>query len=387
MILLTDLDLKNKKVVIREDFNVPMQNGAITSDARIRAALPTIQYALAQGAAVILLSHFGRPKAGVYDPAYSLAPVAERLAALLGQPVPLVKNYLTGITCEFGDVVLCENVRFQSGEKNNEPELAKQFAALGDIYVMDAFAVAHRKEASTEGALHAAKIACAGPLLIKELEALNQALTHPKKPLLALVAGSKVSTKLALLENISDQADVLIVGGGILNTFILAAGFSIGKSLCESDLVPLAKRIQEKMQNRGASIPLPIDVVVSDHISAEAKPTIKHLPDVQAHEMIVDIGPETAKAWAKIIAQAKTIVWNGPVGVFEYPSFAEGTRVIAEAIAASPAFSLAGGGDTLAAIEQFGVGNQISYISTGGGAFLEYLEGKPLPAVTALNMG
>lgn len=385
MLLLTKLDLKNKTVVIREDFNVPMQNGRITSDARIQAALPTIQYALTQGAAVILLSHLGRPKAGIIDPAYSLTPIAERLSKLLGQPVSLVKNYLTGVSCKPGDVILCENIRFQPGEKNNDPELAKQLAALGDIYVMDAFAVAHRKEASTEGAVRAAKTACAGPLLVKELEALDKALMNPSKPLLALVAGSKVSTKLALLEHISDQADVLIVGGGILNTFILAAGFSIGTSLCEPDLAPLAKHIQEKMHQRGASIPLPIDVVVSDHISAEAKPTIKHLPDVQAHEMIVDIGPETAKAWAKMITQAKTIVWNGPVGVFEHPPFAEGTRAIAEAIAHSQAFSIAGGGDTLAAIEQFGVGAKISYISTGGGAFLKYLEGNPLPAVAALT--
>ena len=384
MLHLTDLALKNKKVVIREDFNVPIQEGMITSIARIQAALPTIRYALEQGAAVILLSHLGRPKAGVYDATYSLAPVAECLSQLLGFPVPCITNYLDGVSCAPGEVVLCENVRFNLGEQTNDPKLAKQLAGLGDIYVMDAFAVAHRKEASTEGALHAAKTACAGPLLRKELDALARVLAAPEKPLLALVAGSKVSTKLTLLEHISDQADMLIVGGGILNTFILAAGFCIGNSLAEPSLIATAQRITEKMQQRNASIPLPIDVIVATQCSADAKATIKLLTEVQANEMILDIGPETAATWAKLIRQAKTIVWNGPVGVFEYPPFASGTEAIAKAIAASPAFSIAGGGDTLAAIEKFAIADKISYISTGGGAFLECLEGKVLPAVAAL---
>lgn len=385
MLHLTNLTLKNKKVVIREDFNVPLQDGVITSDARIQAALPTIRYALAQGAAVILLSHLGRPKAGEYDASYSLAPVAQHLSQLLSCPVPCIKNYLQGVACAPGEVVLCENVRFNAGEKTNDPQLAKQLAALGDIYVMDAFAVAHRKEASTEGVLHYANIACAGPLLIKELEALAHVLAAPEKPLLALVAGSKVSTKLALLEHISDQADILIVGGGILNTFILAAGFCIGNSLAEPSLVATAQRIAEKMQQRNATIPLPIDVIVANQCSADAKATLKLLTAVNADDMILDIGPQTAAAWAKLIAQAKTIVWNGPVGVFEYAPFAFGTQAIAQAIATSQAFSIAGGGDTLAAIEKFSVADKISYISTGGGAFLECLEGKVLPAVAALQ--
>ncbi len=385
MLRLTDLDLQNKTVVIREDFNVPLINGVIRSDARIHAALATIKFAQEKGAGIILLSHLGKPKEGEFTAKYSLAPVAERLSQLLNQPVTLVNEYLQGLSVKPGDIMLCENVRFNLGENANNLELAKQLATLGDIYVMDAFACAHRAHASTEGVLHHAKIACAGPLLIAELEALAKALAQPEKPLLAIVAGSKVSSKLGLLENIANKADLLIVGGGILNTFILAAGFSVGSSLCEPDLVPIAKRVFEKMQQRGAHIPLPIDVVVADQFSSEAPATIKDLRDIASHEMILDIGPKTICAWMELILQAKTIVWNGPIGVFEFPNFAKGTEAIAQAIAQSSAFSIAGGGDTLAAIEQFGVESKISYISTGGGAFLEYLEGKILPSIAALS--
>jgi phosphoglycerate kinase len=380
MLILEKLDLKNKRVVIREDFNVPMQEGHITSDARILAAIPTIRMALSKGAAVILLSHLGRPKEGSVEESLSLAPVAVRLSELLQQPVRFVKDYLTGINIQPGEVVLCENVRFNPGEKANDPVLAQKLAALGDMYVMDAFGTAHRAEASTEGALRAAKVACAGPLLYSEVEAIQKALSQPKRPLLAIVAGSKVSTKLALLENIAERADQLLVGGGILNTFILAAGFSIGKSLCEAELVPTAKRIAEKV-----NIPLPEDVVVADRFAADATASIKRLNEVSADDMILDIGPKTATAWSEKISQAGTIVWNGPVGVFEMPAFSQGTAAIARAIADSHAFSIAGGGDTLAAIEQFNVAKGISYISTGGGAFLECLEGKILPAVAALS--
>lgn len=380
MRILQNIDLKNKRVVIREDFNVPMQDGRITSDARILAALPTIQLVLEKGAAVILLSHLGRPKEGVVDESLSLAPVATRLTELLGCPVRLVKQYLSGVDVQPGEVVLCENVRFNLGEKANDPGLSKQLAALADVYVMDAFGTAHRAEASTEGAIHFAQVACAGPLLYAEVEAIQKALANPARPLLAIVAGSKVSTKLALLENIAKQADQLLVGGGILNTFILAAGYSVGKSLCEPDLIETAKRISGKIE-----IPLPEDVVVADRFAADARVSIKPLSEVAADEMILDIGPKTAAAWAEKVQAAGTVVWNGPVGVFELAPFAKGTEVIAHAIADSKAFSIAGGGDTLAAIEQFGVAKGVSYISTGGGAFLECLEGKILPAVAALE--
>ena len=316
MLTLSSLDLHGKTVVIREDFNVPLHEGKITSDARLQAALPTLKVALAKGAAVILLSHLGRPEEGKFDASLSLAPVAARLSELLHQPVPLHKHYLQGLTIAPGEIVLCENVRFNLGEKANDAALAQKLAALGEVYVMDAFGTAHRAEASTEGALHFAKIACAGPLLTAELSAIEKALAHSKKPLLAIVAGSKVSTKLALLENIADKADQLMVGGGILNTFILAQGFSVGKSLCEPDLVPIAKRILEKMHARGADIPMPTDVVVAHQLSADATATVKRLYEVTAEEMILDIGPRTAEAWGKLVHQAKTIVWNGPVGVF-----------------------------------------------------------------------
>ena len=385
MLYMHDLDLKNKRVVIREDLNVPLKDGVITSHARITAALPTIREALKKGAAVIILSHLGRPTEGVIDESLSLAPVAAELSQQLGRPVPLIKNYLEGVDVQPGQAVLCENVRFNVGEKKNDSALAKKLAALGDVFVMDAFGTAHRAEASTEGALHYAPIACAGPLLAAELKALSQALAHPEKPLLAIVGGSKISTKLALLENITDKADQLMVGGGILNTFILAAGYAVGKSLCEADLVTTAQKIMQKMKARNAEVPLPVDVVVATEFSTNATPITKSISEIFPDEMILDIGPQTAKAWAALIHQAKTIVWNGPVGVFEIPAFAQGTDVLAHAIADSSAFSIAGGGDTLAAIEQSNVSEKISYISTGGGAFLECLEGKELPAVKALG--
>lgn len=380
-----DLNIAGQCVAIREDLNVPLKDGVITSDARIQAALPTIRMALAKGAGVILLSHLGRPQEGEPSAELSLQPVAERLTQLLAQPVRLIKDWRQGVEVKPGEVVLCENVRFETGEKKNSPELAKQIAALADVYVMDAFGTAHRAEASTEGAIHYAKIACAGPLLMTELNAIQQAIANPKRPLLAIVGGSKVSTKLLLLQSICAIADSVLVGGGILNTFMAAAGLPIGKSLYEADLVAEAKNIQTAMRARGAEIPLPVDVVVADRFAVDAQATVKVVQDVSADDMILDIGPKTAQAWAERIQQAATIVWNGPVGVFEFPAFAKGTEVLAHAIANSAAFSLAGGGDTLAAIEQFGVLDKISYISTGGGAFLECLEGKTLPAVAALE--
>jgi phosphoglycerate kinase len=382
---MTELELKGKRVLIREDLNVPVADGKVTSDARIRAALPTIQQALKAGARVMLVSHLGRPKEGEYDPELSLAPVAERLTALLGVKVPLVKDWIDGVDVEPGSAVLCENVRFLKGEKKDDEALARKMAALCDIYVMDAFGTAHRAEASTHGVGKFAPIACAGPLLAGELEALGRALAHPARPLVAIVAGSKVSTKLTVLESLTKVVDQLIVGGGIANTFIAAAGHKVGKSLYEADLVPEALRLTQAAKSRGGDIPLPTDVVVAQEFSAGAEADVRKVDGVGPDEMILDIGPDTAEMYAKLLKQAGTIVWNGPVGVFEFDQFGEGTRVLAEAIVGSKAFSIAGGGDTLAALDKYGLADRISYVSTGGGAFLEFLEGKTLPAVAMLE--
>ena len=380
-----NLELAGKRVMIREDLNVPVSNGRVTSDARIRAALPTIQLALDKGAAVLLLSHLGRPVEGEADPQFSLQPVADRLAELLGRPVRLQTDWLGGVEIEPGEVVLCENVRFNRGEKKNDEELARSMALLCDVFVMDAFGTAHRAQASTEGIVRHAPIACAGPLLSRELEALHKALLAPERPLLAIVGGSKVSTKLAVLESLLDKVDELIVGGGIANTFIAASGYDVGKSLYEPDLIHDAQRLIKKAHAGGGSIPIPRDVVVAKAFSADAKALVRNVDEVKPDEMILDIGPLTAVEYSRIIAGAGTIIWNGPVGVFEFPNFAAGTRAMAEAIERSSAFSIAGGGDTLAAIDDFGVTDAISYISTGGGAFLEFVEGKTLPAVAALE--
>jgi phosphoglycerate kinase len=382
---MTELDLKGQRVLIREDLNVPVKNGVVTSDARIRASLPTIQAAHAAGARVLLMSHLGRPEEGVYNEEFSLAPVAARIAELLGVKVRFERDWLGGVSCEPGEIVLLENVRFHKGEKKNKDELAKQMAALCDIYVMDAFATAHRAEASTHGVAKFAPVACAGPLLTGELEALEKALGSPKRPLVAIVGGSKVSTKLTVLENLLGKVDQLIVGGGIANTFLAAAGLPIGKSLHEPDMVDIARGLLERSRSSGAGIPLPSDVVVATEFAASAEADVKPATEVSADEMILDIGPDTAERFAAALKGAGTILWNGPVGVFEFDQFGEGTRVIAQAVARSPAFSIAGGGDTIAAIEKYGIGEHISYISTAGGAFLEFLEGKKLPAVEVLE--
>ncbi len=379
-----DLDLRNKRVLIREDLNVPVTDGVITSDARIRASLPTIRLALEAGARVIILSHLGRPAEGKPDAANSLGVVATRLSDLLGRRVPLVTNWLDGVEVAAGEAVLCENVRFNVGEKQDDEALAKRLAALCDIYVMDAFGTAHRAEASTHGVARFAPIACAGPLLAQELSALKTALEKPARPMLAIVAGSKVSTKLTVLESLLAKVDRLIVGGGIANTFLLARGLPIGKSLAEPDMTDIARRLLEHAAAKGIEIPLPTDVVVAKEFSATAEADVKAVADVAADDMILDIGPDTSDRFAKLIETSGTVVWNGPVGVFEFDQFGEGTRGLAQAIARSKAFSLAGGGDTLAAIEKYGVEDGISYISTGGGAFLEFVEGKTLPAVAAL---
>lgn len=382
---MSDLDLSGQRVLIREDLNVPVANGKVTSEQRILAALPTIRAALDQGAAVMVTSHLGRPTEGKFTPEHSLAPVAARLTDLLGRQVPLQRDWVDGVTVAPGELVLLENCRMNVGEKNNDTALAKKYAALCDVFVMDAFGTAHRAQASTHGVIMEAKLACGGPLLMAELDALTRALHQPAHPLLAIVAGSKVSTKLELLGSLLDKVDHLIVGGGIANTFLAARGFAVGKSLFEVDLLDTARDILDKAKARGAQIPLPSDVVVAPTFAADAVATIKSVDAVTDDDMILDIGPETAAAYAAQITAAGTVLWNGPVGVFEFDAFAAGTRAVAEAIATSDAFSIAGGGDTLAAIDKYGVASGVSYISTGGGAFLEFCEGKTLPAVAALE--
>jgi phosphoglycerate kinase len=384
-IRMADLALAGKRVLIREDFNVPIADGEVTSDARLRAAIPTLRHALDAGARVLLMSHLGRPNEGERDPALSLAPVAKALAGLLGRPVRFHADGLDGAIAEPGEAVLLENVRFLKGEKKDDPALAKRMAALCDIFVMDAFGTAHRAEASTHGIALAAPVACAGPLLTGELDALERALENPKRPLVAVVGGSKVSTKLEVLESLIARVDQLVVGGGIANTFLAATGLAVGKSLHEAAMIDVAKRLLAQAKARGVGIPIPTDVVVAHEFAATAKATVRAACDVGAGEMILDIGPETAKVVAGIVAKAGTIIWNGPLGVFEFDAFAAGTKALAEAIAASPAFSIAGGGDTVAAIHKFGIADRISYISTAGGAFLEFLEGKTLPAVAVLE--
>lgn len=377
---MTDLDLQGKRVLIREDLNVPVKDGAVKSDARILASLPTIKLALEKGAAVLVCSHLGRPEEGVYSEEDSLKPVADYLSKALGREVPLIKDYLEGVEVQPGQLVLLENVRFNKGEKKNADELAQKYAALCDIFVMDAFGTAHRAQGSTHGVAKFAKVACAGPLLAAELDALGKALKTPAKPMVAIVAGSKVSTKLDVLTSLADVCDQLIVGGGIANTFLAAAGYNVGKSLHEADLLDTAKAIAAKV-----AVPLPVDVVVAKEFAESAEATVKAVADVADDDMILDIGPKTAAMFGEMLKASQTILWNGPVGVFEFDQFGNGTKVLAQAIAQSPAFSIAGGGDTLAAIDKYGVAEQISYISTGGGAFLEFVEGKVLPAVEVLE--
>jgi phosphoglycerate kinase len=380
MKLMGDLSLAGRTLLIREDLNVPLASGRVASDARIRAALPTIEQALEAGARVILLSHLGRPTEGEFDPALSLEPVAAHLAELLGRPVPLLRNWRDGVELGDGHVAMLENVRFNAGEKADDDELARAYASLCDIFVMDAFGTAHRAQASTHGVARHAPEACAGPLLAAELSALERALAAPARPLVAIVGGSKVSTKLTVLETLAAKVDQLVVGGGIANTFLAAAGHPVGNSLCEHDLLPAAKDLMERTH-----VPLPEDVVTATEFSADAEATVKAVDEVGSHDMILDIGPRSAAAIAELLESAGTILWNGPVGVFEFDAFAGGTRALAEAIAGSDAFSLAGGGDTLAAIDRFAISDRVSYISTGGGAFLEYVEGKTLPAVAMLE--
>ncbi len=384
VIEMASLDLSGKRVLIREDLNVPVSDGEVTSDARIRAALPSINSALEAGAAVMLMSHLGRPTEGVVDSALSLQPVAKHLAKLLGRDVPLLSDWIDGIDIAPGDVVLCENVRFLEGEKACDEVLSKKMAALCDVFVMDAFGTAHRAHASTYGVAEQAAVACAGPLLAAELKALATALDNPARPFVAIVGGSKVSTKLTVLGALADVVDCLIVGGGIANTFIAAAGHDVGKSLYEADMQDIARDLATNSKDR-AAIPVPEDVVVAKEFSADASSQVKSVENVSADDLILDIGPETAQSFADLLASAGTIIWNGPVGVFEFDQFGNGTKVLAEAIAASSAFSVAGGGDTLAAIDKYEVADDISYISTGGGAFLEFVEGKTLPAVAILE--
>jgi len=380
VIKMTNLELAGKRVLIREDFNVPVKDGIVTSDARIRAALPTIKHAVNAGAKVILMSHLGRPTEGMFDSQFSLQPVANQLSELLGFEVKIISDWSAGVELQNGELALLENVRFNPGEKKNDETLAQAYAALCDIFVMDAFGTAHRAQASTHGVAKFAPVACAGPLLAGELDALEKALANPARPLVAIVGGSKVSTKLTVLETLSGKVDQLIVGGGIANTFLAAAGMPVGKSLCEHDLIPNAKSLMAKTY-----IPLPSDVVVGKAFSESAEAILKPAGEVADDDMIFDIGPTTAAQLADILKGAGTIIWNGPVGVFEFDQFGEGTRVIAEAIAASEGFSIAGGGDTLAAVDKYDIADKISYISTGGGAFLEYVEGKVLPAVAVLE--
>lgn len=387
--LLTDLDINNQTLLIREDLNVPMHNGKISSDARITAALPTIVYALKKGAGVVIMSHLGRPDEGHFSPEFSLQPVAELMGKLLGQTVVCVKDWHKGLTVSPGEVVILENVRFNVGEESNDQTLAKQYANLCDIFVMDAFATAHRAQASTAGVARFAKVSCAGPLLMAEVEALTRALEHPVKPMLAIVGGAKISSKLVVLESLLDKVNALIVGGGMANTFLAASGYSVGKSLVEQNLIPEAKALLEKAKRLGVTIPLAEDVVVSKTFGPDAVAEIKLLNDVMDDDMILDIGPKTIARFKTIIKEAKTIIWNGPVGVFEIPQFSHGTQAVANAVAESvtdnDAFSIVGGGDTLSAIHQFGVSEKISYISTGGSAFLALLEGKSLPGIIALE--
>ena len=382
---MTDLDLRHQRVLIREDFNVPLKDGAITDDTRIRAALPGIRYALAQQARLMLVSHLGRPKEGAPTAADSLAPVARHLSALLGMEVPLKRDWVDGVTVEPGRAVLLENCRFNLGEKKNDDALARKMAGLCEVYVNDAFGTAHRAEATTHGIAKYAGTACAGPLMAAEIEALTRALEKPARPLVAIVGGAKVSTKLTILGALAEKVDQLIVGGGIANTFLLAAGKRIGKSLAEPDLAGEARRIIDSLKARGGAVPVPVDVVCGKELSAAARAEIKPADAVADDDLILDIGPETARTIAGMLAEAGTIVWNGPVGVFEFDQFGAGTKTLASAIAASKAFSLAGGGDTLAAIAKYGIADKLSYISTGGGAFLEFLEGKKLPAIEILE--
>ena len=383
---MTDLDLSGKRLLIRQDLNVPIKDGKVASDKRIRASLPTIEFAVKAGAQVMLMSHLGRPTEGEYADEFSLRPVAEHLSGLLGKEVRLVGDYLDNKPeLNDGDVVLLENVRFNKGEKKNDEALSKQYAALCDIYVMDAFGTAHRAQASTHGAGQYASAACAGPLLAGELDALGKALDGPQRPMAAIVGGSKVSTKLTVLESLSSVVDQLIPGGGIANTFIAASGFNVGKSLVEENLIPEAKRLMEAARAKGGEIPVPTDVVVGKEFSESAEAVVKKVEDVADDDMIFDIGPETAARFADMMKSAGTVVWNGPVGVFEFDQFGEGTRILGMAIADSDAFSIAGGGDTLAAVDKYNISDKVSYISTGGGAFLEFLEGKKLPAVAMLE--
>ncbi len=385
MLSMNHVRLAGRRVLIREDLNVPIADGRITDDSRIRAALPTIRLAAESGARVIVVSHLGRPREGEPDPALSLKPVAARLSELLGMRVRLVTDWLRGVDVTEGEVVLCENVRFEDGEKRNDDDLARRMAALCDVYVNDAFATAHRAEASTHGIAKYARTACAGPLLEAEIRALQKVRDNPARPLLAIVGGAKVSTKLAVLESLIKFVDQMIVGGGIANTFMKAAGLRIGRSLCENDLLEIARRLLKAAEARGAAIPLPTDVVCAKTLAADAAATTKPVADVADDDLILDVGPRTSARYAGMLKQAATICWNGPLGVFEYDQFGHGTRALAEGIAASDAYSVAGGGDTLAAIARFGVADRISYISTAGGAFLEYLEGKTLPAVAILE--
>jgi len=377
---MTDLNLAGKRVLIREDLNVPIRDGVVTSDARLRATLPTIELALQAGATVILMSHLGRPVEGQFDAEFSLQPVADRLGVLLGREIPLVRDWQKGVEMEEGQLILLENVRFNAGEKKDDEMLAKAYASLCDIFVMDAFGTAHRAQASTHGVAMFAPLACAGPLLAGELEALEKALANPARPLVAIVGGAKVSTKLTVLETLSEKVDQLIVGGGIANTFLAASGLPVGKSLCEHDLLPEAKQLMAK-----TNIPLPSDVVVASEFSASTEATLKAVADVADDDMILDIGPDTIEVLTEILKSAGTIIWNGPVGVFEFDQFGAGTEAIANAIAGNDGFSIAGGGDTLAAVDKYGIADRVSYISTGGGAFLEYVEGKTLPAVAVLE--
>jgi len=385
IVRMTDLDLAGKRVLIREDLNVPIDDGRITSEQRILAAIPTLKLALEKGAAVMVTSHLGRPKEGQWSQADSLAPVAQRLSELLGIDVPLVKDWVDGVDVRPGQLVLLENCRMNVGEGKDDEALAQKYAALCDVFVMDAFGTAHRAQASTHGAIRFAQTAAGGRLLMAELDALAKALDNPARPLLAIVAGSKVSTKLELLASLVSKVDQLIVGGGIANTFIAAMGHNVGKSLVETDLIDTAKKIMADAKARGADIPVPTDVVVAPAFAADAPATVKAVDAVGADDMILDIGPDTAARYAQLIHSAGTVVWNGPVGVFEFDAFGKGTEALARAIAASAAFSIAGGGDTLAAVDKYGIADAVSYISTGGGAFLEFLEGKELPAVAALK--